>query len=77
MSPGLPLESRGTRWLGAWGHQGLYRSNDRGGSWQPVEIENGGNIVYALAEDATLHIVYASADYGRVLRSFNDGARVF
>ncbi len=70
----LFLDSQGTLWLGAWGHQGLYRSDDQGESWQAVEIENGGNIVYALAEDATMPIVYASADYGRVLRSFNDGA---
>lgn len=67
-------DSRGTLWLGAWGHEGLYRSDDQGETWRGVEIENGGNIIYAFAEDAGSPIVYASADNGRVLRSFNDGA---
>ncbi|MEM6645513.1 MAG: T9SS type A sorting domain-containing protein [Bacteroidota bacterium] len=65
--------------LCSWGRNGLYRSADGGQSWTQGAFQDmlgnpGGsfNICYAIVEglDGTL---YASADRGRFLRSFDNG----
>ncbi|GAB5520007.1 MAG: hypothetical protein RhofKO_22580 [Rhodothermales bacterium] len=65
--------------LCSWGRNGLYRSDDGGQSWtqgvfQDMLGNTGGsfNICYAIVEGLG-GILYASADRGRFLRSFDNG----
>ncbi len=71
----LFLDSNDVIWLAAWGSAGLYRSDDGGESWEaapPTGASNFG-IVYAMAEDASLGILYISANNGDVWRSLDSG----
>ncbi|MFT5144504.1 MAG: hypothetical protein ACI84D_003140 [Thalassolituus oleivorans] len=64
-------DSSGVLWLGSWGSQGLYRSDDGGESWT---TPGGFSIVYAIAEGSTPGILYLSADNGLVFRSLDGGS---
>lgn len=76
----LHEDDLGTLWLATWGSDGLYRSIDRGITWEAAEpnLNNASDgstgwvNVYAITQDSD-GILFISANNGQVFRSLNHG----